>query len=79
MTLLRDTEGPPAPVAPFCLSSRVQLLWPQLSARWLAGPYQEGILELCQLPLLWELEWPSQGTVGSQSFLTGTKVEMTGI
>ena len=68
MTLLWGTEGPPAPLAPFCSSWRVRLPRPQLPAGWFAGPYQEGILDLCQLPILWELEWPSQGTCGEPVF-----------
>lgn len=32
--------------------------------RVVCGPYQEGVLDLCLLPILWELEWPSQGTCG---------------
>ena len=53
-----------APVAPLCSSSRVWRPWPWLSAGWFAGPYQEDVLGLCQLPTLWELEWPRQRTCG---------------
>ena len=61
-------RGPSSTTGPFLLKLVCAAPAAPAPPGWFAGPYQEGILDLCQLPILWELEWPSQGTCGEPVF-----------